>query len=185
MLNEQEKNILDELKTIFETVNNWLNFAELKHGGCIVYNLAVLAYIQGLIENCKNGFINIGVVFLLLVGLLISLLSYCPVLYQNKIFDTILKYSVCKQRRQDKLNNKESLNLIFYSDIALFSTQEYIETVYSKYFSGQCNYSIVKDYAEEIVINAKITTIKYFLVKLSLLMSTLATCLLIFDLFLL
>lgn len=43
----------DDVKYIFDQVNNWLNFAEVKNGTLIALNVALMTYVRG--EKALKG----------------------------------------------------------------------------------------------------------------------------------
>lgn len=78
----------EELKYIFTNINDWLKFAEAKHGALITFNVATIFGIFQIIEKLsdKEQFYQvafISVIALLMASILVSLYSFIPITGQS------------------------------------------------------------------------------------------------------
>ena len=175
-MNRDEIDILQELKSIFENINQWLNFAELKHGVIIAYNMAVLGFVEGTLSQSLMSLYYTTIMFLLCGSLIVSIVSFWPSLYSC---DKIISFFLFTKKSRKRLMQKETFNLLFYSDIALLGSDEYCKLVSKQYYDNKSlDKKMLKDYIEEIMINSQITTIKYKFVKCSLILSLIPSLLL-------
>lgn len=189
--NENEP--LEELKNILNQINNWLQFAEAKHGALLAINLV-------LIFECVDFFYSINkeeisgnkcflfiIIILYCISTILSFISFVP-----KINTILGKISVFKKLilivKKIKLNffykDKERNNkkiLIFYGDICKYNDcKEYLKDFFYRYFNiRKTNFEkIYIDYTSEILINSRIALSKYRLFKYSILLEIVATVLL-------
>lgn len=143
--------MVDNLKDIFDNINNWLKFAEAKNGAIIALNSALIFGILKLNSSITNQnillnyYISIGI-FLLFVSIIMALLSFIPRLnYPYIIFD----------------KPTENDNLLYFGDILKYTPLTYYEKLQIK----TCGESNKKDfemyYINQIIINSKITFIKF------------------------
>lgn len=161
--------VTEKLDKVFTNVNSWLVFAEAKNASLLALNGAG---IYGLVSVLLNGDYNggkyltlylwVAVVFLCL-GIVVALLSFSPVI------------SVFDGKKKLLSQNKDNLNLLFYGDLVKYDCAiEYIVDIYKHYFKADIDENAVKkihlDYADEILINSRITVKKYTLFKYALLM---------------
>jgi len=147
--------MLDILKDIFENVNNLLKFAEAKNGIIIALNATVIFGIFKLgvlsldTSSILNWYLYITI-FMLLTSLIIALLSFVPKLkYPYLSFEKPL----------------ETDNLLYFGDIAKYTPTQYkkhcekIIKLDDKDYQNNCK--LTDDYINQIVINSKITFIKF------------------------
>lgn len=162
---EWNKELENELKEVFSLVNSWLTFAEAKNGAILSVFFGLLYAIK---EQIKN---NNTLIFLLFLGIFLSLISFYPNIHNFCIMNKFLDFFA-------KRNKPNEIVKLFYADIAKkyiengnIKTEEYLidfSRDYIKNFQSN-NFSILaKDYAKEIIINSKIALNKYQLFKLSL-----------------
>ncbi len=91
----------DDVKYIFDQVNNWLNFAEVKNGTLIALNVALMTYVRG--EKALKGTTRLSLILVLLaLSVLISIKSFWP---------------------KSVKSNRD--NPLFYGDIAPMDQKEY------------------------------------------------------------
>lgn len=149
-----ETNSKDFYEKELERVNSWLSFAETKNAALIAANIGLLGFVYNFCD--KHPIISAIALAILTGATIISLLSFFP------IFNNI--------KSETKYNKNDDLNLIFFRDIAKFDdADEYIEIVNNKYFNKRPNTSkLEKDLALEIIVNSKITVIKYEIFALAL-----------------
>ncbi|MDD2496796.1 MAG: hypothetical protein PHT78_00605 [Desulfitobacteriaceae bacterium] len=170
LLNNRElsEQVTEQLEKVFTNINSWLTFGEAKNASLLALN-GVGVY--GLVSLLKNSDYNGGQYFTLYLwmvlvflafGVIISLLSFSPVV---GTFDGKKKF--CSM-------DKGNLNLLFYGDLVKYDcAKEYVVDVYKQYFGVDINGNeVIKihlDYAEEILINSRITVKKYGIFKWALL----------------
>lgn len=135
---------IEYLKDIFQNVNSWLNFAEAKNGALVGFDIALLAINDVFLDNMSRcGNLRF---YLFLLGVFFPIVSFLP-LYKGRKF------------KKKKIQN----NLLFYRDIATYDGDQYFTELKSRYLKN-CSINgeddILKDYAEEIVVNARITVYK-------------------------
>ena len=144
-------NIEQFLETQLDRVNYWLSFAEAKNGILLGVNIAIIAVLINMFDAMPI-MCTICILFLL-ISSFFSILSFVP--------------NLGKAAKKGNLINDNSVNLIFYKDIALFeSYEEYLISVKEQYFQNKndkndSNSRLELDFAEEIVINSKICMKKY------------------------
>lgn len=161
---DEEKEVLEQLEKIFSNVNQWLSFAEVKNGAILAFNFTVLSFLsQDTI--LKNNYFLPVIYIIILMSTTIVLISFMP----NsgiKIFDALKDSFLLIEPR--------TKNLLYFERICFYDNNAYLKAVRRRYFGldlpNQPDKYIQEelDYVEEIIINAKITTVKYFLFKLAL-----------------
>ena len=156
---EQEAKEL--LKEIFDNVNYWLAFAEAKNAGLLAFNIAALAIVFSREEISVFGYIFVIIIMLSTLCAFLALWSRFDIIWKNK----------------DTPNEED--NLLFYRDIAKYSEQEFILSIYKKYLGMNIDNNdgiriYIKHMASEICINAKIACKKYNAFNTALLLDILA-----------
>jgi len=142
----------DILKDIFDNVNNWLKFAEAKNGAIIALNATVIFGILklGVINVNGNNILNYYLyvaVFMLILSITIALLSFVPRLTHPYI-------------QFKKPLDKD--NLLYFGDIAKYTPYKYEERLnLSITINDENNSTLNVYYINQIVINSKITFIKF------------------------
>ena len=173
-LMKNSKSVLEDLQDVFQNVNSWLNFAEVKHGALIALDTTFILGIITLIVDKKLDGSSMWGLGIIIISLLISMYSYYPNIKWIKDEWMIGRKKVTPNR-----------NLLFYRDIFQLSNKEYLEKIYKDYYNIQVSEFKKKeiDYAEEIVVNSRITMKKYFLFKISLVSCSIGILVLIVPLF--
>ena len=170
MDNNTEKEVLEELEKIFSNVNQWLNFAEVKNGALLAFNFTLLGFLSQ-DSRFNNSYFLPVLYVIMLISTIIVLISFMP----NggiKIFNILTKYVLLAEPRTN--------NLLYFEKICFYKNDEYLRAIRDRYFGldfpNQRDKRIQEqlDYVEEIIINTKITTVKYFLFKLALKLCILA-----------
>lgn len=162
-----------KLAEIFSNVNSWLTFAETKNATLIALNGAgVFGLVCSLLNSDYNGgpWLTLylwNVVVFLGLGTVISLLSFSPVV------------SAFKAKKKFPSRNKANLNLLFYGELVQYdSAKDYVVQIYKRYYNTGLNENQVSkihlDYADEILINSRITARKYTFFKWALFSDLLA-----------
>lgn len=136
------------LKEIFENVNYWIAFGEAKNAGLLAFDIAVLAIIFSGEEINIWGYILAIFIMISILCVFLAMWSRFDVIWENK-----------------GVPNLED-NLLYYRDIAKYSEQEYIISIYKKYLNRNIENVddvglYIKHLASEICINAKIACKKY------------------------
>ena len=166
---KENKETIEFLKEQLERTNYWISFAEAKNGAIVAINIALMTIIVDLFSYAAE--LCVFALSCLIVSNLICLISFFPNLktHWKKEDD---KGNIDKEKlsgEKSAKNDDSELNLLFYSDIAKLSEEQYKEQVRIKYgeqFGEKCfNNKIAFDYLSEIHINSCIANRKYILFK--------------------
>jgi len=137
-------------KDIFDNVNGWLKFAEAKNASILAFNSAIIFGIFKIFPDSNSNSILFYylcfVIFLLLVALTMSLISFIP----------MLKYTYIEFGEPSDKDN-----LLFFGDIAKYA--DYNERYKRKVKEALTNTENGFDdfYISQTIINSKIAYIKY------------------------
>lgn len=156
---DKDKEVLEELRNIYEIVRNQLVFAESKNTTVIVFNAASLAYFLN--QDNINSFIGVVAMALASAACILGILSFSP-----------LKYNVHHFKKIDKDNN----SLIYFRNIAAYKREDYLEAIYSKFglkYKKDSNI-MTQDYAEEIIVIANITVVKNDIFMVAMVLTAIA-----------
>lgn len=154
--------IYSKLQYIFGTVNEMLRFAEAKNALMLtLQGVGLITLLQVLLRETELHLtIQIYLVSCLLflaTGLIISLLSFFPIM-DNKIGGL----TSCEI-------DHEKDNLMFYGDIAKCTYEDYLDTIRNCYCSGGEELSkCEEDLVHSILISSQIACRKYNYFKVSL-----------------
>ncbi len=136
----------DNLKEIFQNVNDWLKFAEAKHAGLIVLNSGTIFGILSIYGDYKGSisipWIIASISFLGL-SMVISFISLFPIL-DNKV---------------QKKTKPDNPNLFFFKSIALLDESDFKKEL----LKVDPNFSpgkLESDLINQIIINSQITLFK-------------------------
>lgn len=153
------KTVSDELDNIFKIVNEWLKFAEQKNAALLVLNSGSVWGISLFLRNqdalpCSGlTFVALGLA-LVFISSLICISSFMPLLYKP-IYSSNL----------GKRNNLD--NCVYFGDIAKYEEDDYLALLKHK-LGEEAEHSLFeRDFASQIVTNARITLAKYKKFKLS------------------
>lgn len=144
----------EDLKNIFNNVNEWLKFAELKNGTL----LATLTAVLGILLDRTNKILFQGEQYDLNFWISIYLVS---LMFFFTIAICILLISFLAQTRvifKPTGEKSENDNIIFYGHIIKYKPEEYLR------FIDTTKHDFSKqelDYANQIVVNSHITYRKY------------------------
>lgn len=152
----------ENLKYIFNNINNWLKFAEAKNGAIIVINSAVIFQtFQLMITSSSSNQYTIPSIFLLLFWIpsfFVALFSFLPI---TKITN------LSRVETNVSIND----NLLFYEHIAKYSTERYLNCLCSSLGEQKRDWTKFEfDCASQIIINSRITLRKFFYFKISILL---------------
>lgn len=136
-----------ELKYIFANVNDWLKFAEAKHGGLIVLNAGLVVGILSSYSNIQSFIykptILIGIICFG-ISVFLSIISQFPV-------------------TQNIFYNKKTVqnpNLYFFGHLSHFDSQTLIDE-YKKVETGFAPSKLDTDLINQILVNARIARAKF------------------------
>lgn len=150
-----ENNVENQLWTIFENVNRWLEYAEKKNALVITIIGAEVALCK-LFENKLNFNCYLIIYFLfLLFCFVIALFSFSP---KTKIISWFADI-FSKQGKVD--------NLLLFSQIANYSSHSYIDKLQEKYNWAIRDSKYLEDICNQIVENSKICAFKFTLFKIN------------------
>lgn len=136
-----------ELKYIFSNVNDWLKFAEAKHGGLVVLNAGLVVGILSSYSNIQNFILKPTILIGIIcfgISVFLSIISQFPI-------------------TQQVFHNKKSIqnpNLYFFGHLSHFDSQTFID----EFKKGDTNFIPSKfdsDLINQILTNARITQAKY------------------------
>lgn len=152
----------ENLKFIYESISEWLKFAETKHAAVIVLYGAWIIGFYNIITNVNFVvFLILGYISILCfsIALLISIISFIPVLKSD-------------QEKDKKAAKFDQVNIYFYADIQKITNLEYANVLKSK-----LNIQIFEpsdlDLINQIWNISKITTRKNNLFKYSVIVAIL------------
>ena len=159
ILNKKEATILDDLKDIFDNINQWLIFAESKNGVLLGINGLFLFKMLDNLNGVEESILNTKMIWLLLiifiVATIIILKSFFPIcsVFEDK------PVNLCKETDDSKI-------LIFYEDISKYENSSmYLRDLYRYYYDTDIDLKdLLKyelDYSKEILINSRIASYKY------------------------
>ncbi|WP_281699677.1 SH3 domain-containing protein [Cetobacterium somerae] len=177
MTNKEKLEI--ELKEIFSLINSWLTFAEAKNAVILSVFCGLLYVLHSQIKE-YNLILACIIYTILFLGIFSSLISFYPNLTKSKLKEINSFFLIIAGSKNKKAtpNTIEPPIKLFYLDIAdkyveneQIKYNEYLEDLAKDYIEDS-NFvpfnQLQKDYAKEIIINAKITVNKYNLFKASL-----------------
>jgi hypothetical protein len=146
------KELLPNLDSISKTVNDWLKFAEQKLSGLIILNGGIIwgytkiTSSQTVVISISENLNIVGYSFLL-ISILLSIVAIMPIL-------TGFWYFKAEKTSLD--------NLQYFGDIHKYNAREYVGKLATSL--GISNHRILDfetDLAGQLIINSKITNIKF------------------------
>jgi len=146
------------LLTIFGNVNRWLDYAERKN--TILFSSFSAFSFFSIISKHDNNLQQpevIGTVVLYLFSLFFILLSLFPM--------TKISRKLLSNGKNRKLLDSD--NLLFYGDIAKYSSDEYLEKIKKQYFPNIKDNKVNHDLVDQIVTNSNIAFNKFSCFKIS------------------
>lgn len=160
ILDNREVNVLEDLKDIFENINQWLIFAETKNGVLLGINGLFIFKMLDSLNGVEESILNTNMMWSLLITFVITtiiiLKSFFPVcsVFEDK------PVNLCKEI------DGNSKVLIFYEDISKYENSKiYLRDLCRHYYDIDVNFDDLKkyelDYSKEILINSRITSYKY------------------------
>lgn len=147
----------EDLKDIFDNVNEWLKFAEAKHAGLIVLNSGLVFGILSVYSSFSSH-IHWSFIILSLLCLGVSIFITLLSLYPKTIKE--IPHSVAKNP-----------NLYFNGDVAKL-TQKSFKDELLKTYPNHSFTALEGDLINQTIINAKVASRKYFLFKYAVICTT-------------
>lgn len=156
---EKTLELKDILKETYKDVTEWLKFAEAKNGILLtvigVFLFGLLRLLSSELEwilPLENTLLL--VILILSSNLIVVLISYFPML------------NIMKKSKKNMVHSER--NLIFYKDIALFTKEEYIETLEKKYNIKVTKQEepFIKDQIDQIIALSQIAVQKYMFFRI-------------------
>ncbi len=148
----------EDLKDIFQNVNEWLKFAEAKHAGLIVLNsglvFGILTVYSSYTQHLHWSFVILSLIFLGL-SILFTLISLYPRTYKKIFFK----------------KNIKNPNLYFNGNIAHMSIDDFKAEI-GKTHPGYTFTALDENLINMIITNSKIASGKYFLFKYAIICTT-------------
>lgn len=152
--------VSEKLDSIFKIINEWLKFAEQKNAALLVLNSGSLWGMSLILRNqdilpCAGITLAALGFMLVFVSSLLCIFSFIPIL--DKPSNSI------------NLGEKNNLdNCLYFGDIAKYKESEYLALISYKIGEENTGYtSFEQDFASQIIINSRITLLKYRRFKLS------------------
>jgi len=140
-----------ELKYIFANINEWLKFAEAKHGGLIILNAGLVVGILSSYTNIQNfiykPIILIGIICFG-ISVFLSIISQFPVTQNIFINKKII----------------QNPNLYFFGHLSHFDTQSFVEE-FKKVDTVFSPSKLDTDLINQILVNARIAKAKFIFFK--------------------
>lgn len=164
--------MIDSLNNTFENINGWLKYSEAKNGVLLTLTsgfIGSVISIYGFPAQLSESFVdNLKVIYhweliiALSISLVLLLISFLPQT-NNRVF----WFSSLEKRDDD--------NLLFYGDIQKYSVKEYLNKLNDGKENQYSNNEFF--YANQIIINSRITyrKLQYFKVALLFVLAGLIT----------
>lgn len=145
---------MENLKYIFQQINDWLRFAEAKNLALLVFNSGVLIGVMSISDKIITS-VNWLAQFFSLVLFVANLISVLIVFYSI--------YAKTKNLYKLDKSYDSNDNLFFFGDIARYRPDEYIKGLITKHNLKIDDLEMLKakDLAHQIAINANITLFKF------------------------
>jgi hypothetical protein len=153
----------EDLKDIFQNVNEWLKFAEAKHAGLIVLNsglvFGILTVYSAFAQHLHWSLIILSLLFLG-TSIFLTLISLYPRTYKNII-------------STKKIKNP---NLYFNGSIAQLNIEDFKTEICKTH--PEHNFTALEDNLIcQIIINSKIASTKYLLFRYAVICTTIGVSL--------
>lgn len=143
-------NMDEKLNQIFSNVNNWLKYAEAKNALIIVLNSTLIFGIINLYPAIKDDtsyilYMSIAIL-MMLISIIVALISFIPRL---------------KSPYEKVESPLENDNLLYFGHIAKYTSEQYREKIEKILSAENTNKEFDMYYINQIIINSKITLIKF------------------------
>lgn len=155
----------NQLRNIFNNINDWLKFAEAKNFGLLTLcSACIFGFTQTDLFSTERVYLTIVFILFNILSLLCSLLSLFPILTQIEKGDIIKSWITKLSQKIDKENTFE--NIHFYGYLRNLSKEEF-QTEFLKKIGGKDPLNgYEEDLVNQILYNSRITWLKYQLFKI-------------------
>lgn len=137
----------DRLRTIFQTVTDWLRFAEAKHGALLAATVAVLAIVAQSQDAVSVWWLSIAGRAFLAISALLSTVSFLPIL---------------RPEPQPKVDaGRAPASILYFNEVAAVTPTRYLTHLFSMAGETRKPSSIELDYAGQIVSISRIACHKF------------------------
>jgi len=143
-----------ELKYIFANINDWVKFAEAKHGGFLVFNVGLIIGVLSSHSNIYN--------FIFKPAMLIGIICFGI----SVIMSIISLFPVTQNIFNNKKKIIQSPNLYFFGHLSRLDNQSFID----EYKMIDTNFTPSKfdtDLINQILVNARVAQSKFMFFKIS------------------
>jgi len=144
----------EEIKSIFQNVNDWLKFAEAKHAGLLVLNSGIIFGILTVYKDYQN-YLPKAILFITILFFVLSILTSIISLFPRTHTSLF---------RQKKFNNP---NLYFAGHLCKLDEND-LKTELTEIHSTYVFDKFDEDVLKQIIVNSKIATKKYHLFKFAI-----------------
>ncbi len=137
----------EDIKDIFQNINEWLKFAEAKHAGLIVLNSGIIFGILSVYKDYKT-IIDWHIILLIIIFIGISI-----------ILSLISLFPITNNDTKNK-NKNVPINLYFFGSLSKLNETDFKNEL----LKTNANYKFdkfEKDIINQIIINSRIATRKY------------------------
>lgn len=150
----------EDLKYIFANTNDWLKFAEAKHGALITFNIATIFGVFQLVDKLQSTEDGYKIAFAMVIVTLIaaamvSLYAFFPI--------TSIKIDHLSQYDFDA--KKTNLNILYYGHVHNLKDEQLIELYNITTNNTTISSGLEQKIAHQIVNNACITNQKFLFFK--------------------
>jgi hypothetical protein len=148
-----------KLTQVFALVNEWLRYAEAKNGALAALAAAALATVSNVLATAAaltTTFKVLGVTTAVCFAFScsIALLSFVPLVNRPKLSSD-----------RKGVNDAEKDNLLFFGDLCKYTPTEFLDSMTRRYFEKDeyvaADEKYYLDLAEQIIVNSRITAIKF------------------------
>lgn len=153
----------EQLKAIFANVNDWLKFAEAKCALLVAADgAAAVGGLNFLVQNWKDlptfwiPYFH-SFIFFVTASAVVALFALIP--------------RTARSIRRWKDAPEEADNFLFAENLAKYEPAEFLEKLKTRLGDNTVSSGLQTDYAQQIVIHARITSIKYEIFRISIWLS--------------
>lgn len=139
------------LKYILSVVMENLKYAEAKHSVSVALNSGIILFVSSSIRSSFFTSTAFGVLAIIFCGVSIAYGFFALMSRDIKI------------KRKTQVVSTRDFNLVYFEDIATFGVNNYLEKIIKNYDfpSGYIPDGFEEDLARQIILNAKVTRLKF------------------------
>jgi len=146
----------NQLWKIFENINKWLEYSERKNALILTFIGIQLTLVRLFLNELKGLFFLSFII--LALCLILAIISFFP---KTSIPKIAYGWGMPKK----PINEND--NLIFYGDIVKYSTEQYVNRIETYFGEEISNNKYLVDICNQIVVQSKITLIKFNIFKIT------------------